>query len=160
MVLFADKTYIFFMLQFYYLFDSNMKLCRPSDLHLFIVLTFQQINFHDFLSDTIILGHFQCWGGCFNRSWHSVFSALCGFFFSSFLPYKFLFSVIKSLPLNKRTFWYETFPSNWVLITKSLLWIVNTIFWLHFYQCFNEFGKLRSDSCMLPLAFCLPKRPS
>lgn len=29
------------------------------------------------LSDFVLVGHFKCWRGCFNRTWHSLFPAIC-----------------------------------------------------------------------------------
>ena len=49
--------------------------------------------------DAFLMGYIQCWRGCFNRTWHSLFPTLCEFKRSSlnFLLSVFLIPLLKSL---------------------------------------------------------------
>ena len=118
-------------------------------MHLLYLFTFQQIKFYNFfITDTILMGYFQCRGGCFNRSRHSFFSTLCEYFFLiSFSTALFSVMCVISLPLEYNKIFRQ-------LSIKQEITFMNCqfmFFWLNFYQCFNEFRKLRLHSCILPL---------
>jgi hypothetical protein len=55
------------------------------------VFNIWDIHFDNFVTDTILMGYFQHWGDCFNRTWHSLPPTLCEYilFISSLLYYIF-----------------------------------------------------------------------
>lgn len=64
---------------------------------------------HDRYSDIIIMGDFQRRRGCFNRTWHSLFSALCMFKISFAIFHLFLLILSSAMHTDKNQ--SELYPS-------------------------------------------------
>jgi len=87
-----------------------------------------------FVTDTILVGYFQCWGGCFNRTWHSFPPNLCEHIvlISSFHDFIFYDTCHLSLPCRTHDFIWISYnllgstSSHVLMYWKIKVWFLHT----------------------------------
>lgn len=90
----------------------------------YILFTTWLINFHNFGTDTILMGYFQYWGGCFIRTWHSFSPTLCQYIVLIYWRHLVAYDFTRK---NHNSFTRDAYPST-KLLCNYFLFIIKKDF--------------------------------